>query len=43
MVSPIRDTGRREHEGADRPQIDSGLRARARYIAAPCDFFPDAP
>jgi len=35
---PIRDTGRREHEGAGRPSIDSGLRARARYMAAPCDF-----
>ena len=23
---PIRDTGRREHEGAGRPPIDSGLR-----------------
>ena len=34
----IRDAGRREHEGAGRPSIDSGLRARARYIAAPCDF-----
>ena len=28
----------REHEGAGRPPIDSGLRARARYMAAPCDF-----
>ena len=35
---PIQDTGRREHEGAGRPPIDSGLRARARYMAAPCDF-----
>ena len=35
---PIRDTGRREHEGAGRPPIDSGLRARARYMAARCDF-----
>jgi hypothetical protein len=35
---PIRDTGRREHEGAGRPPIDSGPRARARYMAAPCDF-----
>ena len=35
---PILDTGRREHEGAGRPPIDSGLRARARYMAAPCDF-----
>ena len=35
---PIRDTGRREHEGAGRPLIDIGLRARARYMAAPCDF-----
>jgi hypothetical protein len=35
---PIRDTGRREHEGAGRPSIDPGLRARARYMAAPCDF-----
>ena len=35
---PIQDTGRREHEGAGRPSIDSGLRARARYMAAPCDF-----
>jgi hypothetical protein len=35
---PILDTGRREHEGAGRPSIDSGLRARARYMAAPCDF-----
>jgi hypothetical protein len=35
---PIRDTGRREHEGAGRPPIDSGLRARARYMATPCDF-----
>jgi hypothetical protein len=31
---PIRD----EHEGAGRPPIDIGLRARARYMAAPCDF-----
>src|ERR1700733_13463891 len=37
MVSPS-ETGRREHEGAGRPPIDSGLRARARYMAAPCDF-----
>src|ERR1700684_4221745 len=35
---PILDTGRREHEGAARPSVDSGLRARARYMAAPCDF-----
>ena len=35
---PILDTGRREHEGAGRPSIDSGLRARARYMAAPSDF-----
>jgi hypothetical protein len=35
---PILDKGRREHEGAGRPSIDSGLRARARYMAAPCDF-----
>ena len=35
---PIRDTVRREHEGAGRPSIDSGPRARARYMAAPCDF-----
>ena len=35
---PIQDTGRREHEGAGRPSTDSGLRARARYMAAPCDF-----
>src|ERR1700722_7888348 len=35
---PILDTGRREHEGAGRPSIDSGLRARARYMTAPCDF-----
>jgi hypothetical protein len=35
---PILDTGRREHEGAGRPSTDSGLRARARYMAAPCDF-----
>src|ERR1700745_898024 len=35
---PIRDTGRREHEGAGRPPIDSGLRARDRYMAAPCGF-----
>ena len=35
---PILDTGRREHEGAGRPSIDSGPRARARYMAAPCDF-----
>ena len=35
---PIRDAGRREHEGAGRPSIDSGLRARARYMAAPRDF-----
>jgi hypothetical protein len=34
----IRDTGRREHEGAGRPSIDSGPRARAHYMAAPCDF-----
>jgi hypothetical protein len=35
---PIWDTGRREHEGAGRPSIDRGPRARARYMAAPCDF-----
>src|SRR6516165_8520686 len=35
---PIWDTGRREHEGAGRPPIDPGPRARARYMAAPCDF-----
>ena len=35
---PILDTGRREHEGAGRPSIDCGPRARARYMAAPCDF-----
>ena len=35
---PIQDTGRREHVGAGRPSIDSGPRARARYMAAPCDF-----
>ena len=39
---PILDKGRREHEGAGRPSIDSGLRARARYMAAPATF-PDAP
>ena len=39
---PILDTGRREHEGAGRPSIDSGLRARARYMAALATF-PDAP
>jgi len=35
---PIWDAGHREHEGAGRPPTDSGLRARARYMAAPCDF-----
>ena len=35
---PIRDAGHREHEGAGRPPIDVGLRARARYMAAPCDL-----
>src|SRR5215207_6747206 len=35
---PIRDTGHREHEGAGRPPIDIGLRARARYMAAPCGW-----
>lgn len=35
---PIRDVGHREHEGAGRPSIDRGLRARARYMAAPRDF-----
>ena len=35
---PIRDAGHREHEGAGRPPIDPGLRARARYMAAPCDW-----
>jgi hypothetical protein len=35
---PIWDTGRREHEGAGRPPINIGPRARARYMAAPCDF-----
>ena len=35
---PIRDTGRREHESAGRPPTDPGLRARARYMAAPCDW-----
>src|ERR1700719_3690346 len=39
---PIRDTGRREHEGAGRPSIDCGPRARARYMAALATF-PDAP
>src|SRR6516162_11777451 len=38
---PIRDTGRREHEGAGRPPIDSGPRALARYMAALATF-PDA-
>src|SRR6516164_5273388 len=35
---PIWDTGRREHQGAGRPPTDPGLRARARYMAAPCDW-----
>src|SRR5207244_9390633 len=35
---PIRDTGRREHESARTPRTDPGLRARARYMAAPCDW-----
>ncbi len=35
---PIWDAGRREHDGAGRPSIDSGLRARARSMAAPRDF-----
>src|SRR4051812_21104114 len=34
----IRDTGHREHEGAGRPPIDVGLRARTHYMAAPCDW-----
>ena len=38
MVSPSGDTGRREHKGAGRPPTDPGLRARARYMAAPCDL-----
>src|ERR1700758_4225218 len=37
MVSPSGTTGRREHKGAGRPPTDPGLRARARYMAAPCD------
>lgn len=32
---PILDVGRRKHEGAGRPSIDRGLRARARYMARP--------
>jgi hypothetical protein len=35
---PIWDTGRREHKGAGRPPTDVGPRARARYMAAPCDL-----
>src|SRR5215472_14594192 len=35
---PIWVTGRREHKGAGRPPTDPGLRARARYMAAPCDL-----
>jgi hypothetical protein len=38
---PIWDTGRREHEGAGRPSIDSGPRARARTWP-PLATFPDA-
>jgi transposase len=38
---PIWDTGRREHKGAGRPPTDPGLRARARYMAAPATC-PDA-
>ena len=38
MASPSGTQGHREHEGAGRPPIDSGLRARARYMASPCDF-----
>src|SRR6516165_1174210 len=30
--------GRREHKGAGRPPTDVGLRARTRYMAAPCDW-----
>src|SRR4029453_681631 len=41
MVSPSWDAGHREHEGAGRPPKDSGLRARARYMAALATF-PDA-
>ncbi len=41
METAIWDAGHREHGGAGRPSIDSGLRARARYMAARCDF-PDA-
>src|SRR6059058_4216413 len=32
---PIWDAGHRKHEGAGRPPIDRGLRARTRYMAAP--------
>src|SRR5262249_20027470 len=35
---PIWDTGRREHKGVGRPPTDPGLRARTRYMAAPCDL-----
>jgi hypothetical protein len=35
---PIWDVGHQEHEGAGRPSTDVGLRARARYMAASCDF-----
>src|SRR6516162_3773512 len=35
---PIWDTGRREHKDAGRPPTNPGLRARARYMAAPCDL-----
>src|SRR5258707_10004721 len=38
----IWDAGHREHGGAGRPPTDVGLRARARYMAAPATF-PDAP
>ncbi len=37
MVSPSGTRGYREHEGAGRPSIDIGLRARTRYMATPCD------
>jgi hypothetical protein len=38
MVSPSGTRGAGSTKGAGRPPTDPGLRARARYMAAPCDW-----
>jgi hypothetical protein len=38
MVSPSGTRGAGSTKVRAGPPIDSGLRARARYMAAPCDF-----